>query len=124
MNLLKPGGHLIVTVPNLRGLNYALARLFDEQAIPRHNIKIMRKAAYESLFNRNDLQTLFCDYYGTFSFYLFTAGQARMRKHALKIGYKLQPLLNLAMRTTLGQKGIETGLCSPFLLFIGRKGAG
>ena len=121
MNLLKPGGYLIVTVPNLRGLNYVLARLFDEQAIPRHNVKIMRKPVYQTLFDRKDLHALFCDYYGTFSFYLFTAGQAQMRKRALRVGYLLQPFLNLAMRTTLGQKHIETGLCSPFLLYVGQK---
>ena len=121
MTILKPGGYLIVTIPNLRGLNYPLTRFFDEQAIPRHNIKIMRKKVYATLFDREDLEPVFCDYYGTFSFYLFTTGRSAFRQCALKTSHKLQPLLNLAFRTALGKKGAESGLFSPFLLYIGRK---
>lgn len=121
MDLLKPGGYLIVTIPNLRGFNYPLARLFDEDAIPRHNIKIMRKETYAPLFDREDLDPAFCDYYGTFTLYLFTAGKSALRQAALKISHRTQPVLNLLFRTSFGDKGRETGLFSPFLLFIGRK---
>jgi len=121
MTLLKPGGYLIVTVPNLRGANNALARMFDETAIPRHNVKIMRRNVYRELFKRADLQERFCDYYGTFSFYLFTSGKSPIRRCALKIGSKMQPLLNLAFRTAFGEKGAETAWFSPFLIYIGRK---
>jgi SAM-dependent methyltransferase len=121
MTLLKPGGYLIVTVPNLRGANNPLARLFDEKAVPRHNLKIMRKRVYEDLFVRPDLQQLFCDYYGTFSFYLFTAGKSRIRRHTLRAVHKLQPLLNLSFRTLLGEIGAESATFSPFLIYVGRK---
>ncbi len=121
VNLLKPGGYLVVTVPNLRGANYALAQLFDETAIPRHNVKIMRRNVYRGLFERNDLQELFCDYYGTFSFYLFTAGDSMLRKSALKAAYKVQPMLNVAFRTILGARGAESASFSPFLIYVGRK---
>ena len=123
MQVLKPGGYLIVTIPNLSGFNYLLGGLLDEGAIPRHNVKIMRKAVYRDLFDRDDLQTLFCDYYGTFSFYLFTAGESSLKKQLLKICHRFQPGLNLAFRTIFGDKGAETGLFSPFLLYIGRKTA-
>ena len=121
MHVLKPGGYLVVTIPNLSGFNYLLGGLLDEGAIPRHNVKIMRKAVYRDLFDRNDLQTLFCDYYGTFSFYLFTAGESSVKKQLLKVSHRVQPGLNLAFRTIFGDKGAETGLFSPFLLYIGRK---
>jgi SAM-dependent methyltransferase len=120
VNLLKPGGYLIVTIPNLRGANNILARLFDETSIPRHNVKIMRKKIYPSLFLREDLQELFCDYYGTFSFYLFTATSS-IRRQALRTLHRLQPLLNLSFRTVFGEKGAETATFSPFLIYIGRK---
>lgn len=121
MELLKPGGYLIITVPNLRGFNYLLARLFDEQAIPRHNLRIMRKKVYKKLFDRNGLEHLFCDYYGTFSFYLFTAGNSAIKHCALKTAHNLQPLLNLGFRTVFGANSAESGLFSPLLLYIGRK---
>jgi SAM-dependent methyltransferase len=119
--LLKPGGYMVVTIPNLRGLNYPVIRLLDEEAIPRHNIEIMRKKVYASLFERKDLQPLFCDYYGTFSFYLYTAGKSQLQRRALRTAYKLQPMLNLGFRTFLGSRGLESGALSPFLLYIGRK---
>ena len=123
MQLIKPGGYLIVTVPNLRGVNYWLGRLFDEGAIPRHNISIMRKAVYQRLFDNKNLETLFCDYYGAFSFYLFTAGRSVVKRHLLGACHRLQPILNLGMRTIFGSKGPETPAFSPFLLYIGRKSA-
>jgi 2-polyprenyl-3-methyl-5-hydroxy-6-metoxy-1,4-benzoquinol methylase len=121
INLLRPGGHLIIGIPNLRGVNYGLAKLFHKEVIPLHNIEIMRKQAFTNLFKRNDLEPLFCDHYGTFSFYLFTSGLSRLPQYALKTGQKVQPLLNLAFRTFLRDKGAESGILSPYLLYIGRK---
>jgi SAM-dependent methyltransferase len=121
MDLLKPGGYLVVTIPNLRGLNYPVIRLLDGEAIPRHNIEIMRKKIYATLFDRTELEPLFCDYYGTFSLYLYTAGRSKLQRSALRTGYKLQPFLNLGFRTVLGSRGLESGLLSPFLLYIGKK---
>lgn len=121
MEILKPGGLLIVSIPNLRGVNYGLARLFDNGAIPRHNIGIMSKAAFRKLFDRQDLEAAFCDYYGTFSFYLFTADPSKLKQMGLKLSHRLQPFLNVAFRTILGNKGYEHGFFSPTLLYIGRK---
>jgi 2-polyprenyl-3-methyl-5-hydroxy-6-metoxy-1,4-benzoquinol methylase len=122
MRLLKPGGHLIVTIPNLSGVNYVLAGLLDEGAIPRHNVTIMKRKVYRDLFQRSDLQPLFCDYYGTFSFYLFTAPENSARqKQMLTICHKFQPVLNFMFRTIFGKRGAENGWFSPFLLYIGRK---
>jgi SAM-dependent methyltransferase len=121
LDILKPGGFLIISVPNLRGFNYFLSRFFDEGSIPRHNLRIMSKNGYRALFHRADLQTLFCDYYGTFSFYLFTAGPSALRNKTLRACHKLQPALNFTFRTACGDRGMETAAFSPSLLYIGRK---
>src|SRR5438477_436197 len=85
-------------------LHKFLAQLLDETAIPRHNLTIMRKDAYAALFQRQDLQQSFCGYYGTFSFYLFTAGNQALQRRVLKAAYKVQPALNVIFRTMLGDK--------------------
>jgi len=121
LDLLAPGGYLLVSIPNLRGFNYPVARLLHKEVIPLHNLSIMQKPAYTKLFNRPDLQSMFCDYYGTFSFYLFTSGSSQLVQYGLKLGHRFQPLLNLAFRTFLGDRGAETGAFSPYLLYIGRK---
>jgi SAM-dependent methyltransferase len=119
--ILKPGGYLIISVPNLRGFNYFLSRFFDESSIARHNLRIMTKNAYAALFQRPDLQSLFCGYYGTFNFYLFTGGPSAIRNKTLRLCHRVQPALNFAFRTACRDRGIETGLFSPSLLYIGRK---
>jgi len=125
LDLLKPGGYLLVDVPNFRGVNLPLAKLFDRGAIPRHNIEIMRSDVFEKLFNRPDLEKIACGYYGTFSFYLFTSDRhSRVRQRALDACHKLQPILNLTFRSVFGRKRVECGAFSPFLQYIGRKAGG
>ena len=121
MDLLKPGGYLVVEVPNLRGVNYPLARFFDKGAIPRHNINIMRKDVFTKLFDRRDLQRAACGFYGAFSFYLFTSDQSKLARKSLRSCHKFQPVLNLAFRTVFGNRRIQSPLFSPFLQYIGRK---
>jgi SAM-dependent methyltransferase len=121
VNLLKPGGYLIVTIPNLRGFNYGLLWLLDKEAIRRHNLKIMRKSVYQSLFERPDLQRVVCDYLEPFSFYILTAEPRRIKKAALMGLYRLQPALNLMFRTAFGPRDAKSSLFSPCLLYIGKK---
>lgn len=121
LNLLAEGGYLILSVPNFRGINYALTWILNKKLIPLHNLEIMRKAEFKKLFERADLTQLFCDYLGTFSFTLFYTEKESPLRFALNLCHKAQPALDLIFRTTLKDKGWETQLCSPSLLFIGRK---
>lgn len=121
VNVLAEGGYLIVNIPNLRGFNYALIRLFHKEVIRIHNLDIMRRETFARLFDRADLRPLFCDYYGAFSFYLFNARDDSPARFLLNASYKLQPALNLLFRRLLKDRGAESRHFSPHLLFIGRK---
>jgi SAM-dependent methyltransferase len=121
MNLLRPGGYLVVSIPNLRGVNYALLRFFHKEIIAIHNLAIMRKEAFAELFDTIGVQRLFCDYYGTFSFFLFNVKEGSAMRHALAVSHRLQPMLNLTFRSIFKDKSIEGSAFSPSLLFIGRK---
>lgn len=121
MNLLAEDGYLIVSIPNLRGINYFLTRIFNKELIPLHNLDIMRQEVFSTLFDRDDLDRLFCDYYGTFNFTLFYAKNDSLRQFVLNFLHKLQPLLNLIFRLILRDRGMETKFVSPALLFIGKK---
>jgi 2-polyprenyl-3-methyl-5-hydroxy-6-metoxy-1,4-benzoquinol methylase len=121
LNLLKPGGHLIVSIPNVRGANYILTQLFYKELIPIHNLNIMRKKEFSKLFNNGRLSHLFCDYYGTFSFGLFYTKNDGPMRLVLDVCSRLQRLLNLIFRLILQDKGAESRLFSPHLLFIGKK---
>lgn len=121
LELLAPGGCLIMSVPNLRGFNKLLARVFDKGAIPRHNLNIMRDESFRRIFASDDIKALFSGYYGTFSLYLFTPDKNAFKRNLLKAINKLQPFLNLAFRGLFRDKGAESRFFSPSLLFIGKK---
>ena len=121
MNVLKSGGYLVINIPNLTGLNYSLANMFNKEGLETHNCDIMNLEAFTGLFDEETLQKLYCRYYGTFSFYLFNT------KHffacfILRLCRLLQLIvLNPLFRMLFGKKGKETAGFSPYLLFIGKK---
>jgi SAM-dependent methyltransferase len=121
LDLLAPGGYLVVSVPNLRGLNERLQRFFDKSLLPMHNLHIMEKGHFAGLFDRDDLTPLFCDYYGTFNFNLFIARKGSIRWFLLAFCKVLQLLLNLIFRLLFGKRGCESRTFSSYLLFIGEK---
>lgn len=123
MSLLAPGGLLLVSIPNLRGANRALTWLCNRQILPLHNLDIMTLPAFEDLFTGEELESLFCGYYGTFNLHLFYAPDGSPARWLVGLAHRIQPALNVLFRSLLGNRGLESALFSPSLLFIGRKGA-
>jgi glycosyltransferase involved in cell wall biosynthesis/2-polyprenyl-3-methyl-5-hydroxy-6-metoxy-1,4-benzoquinol methylase len=120
-NLLADGGCLIISIPNLNGVNYALGRFFHKELIPLHNLSIMRKQEFMGLFENQGLSPLFCDYYGTFNFGLFNTRRGTLQSLALGCCMKFQLLLNIALRLLFKERGAESMFFSPALMFIGKK---
>lgn len=120
-NLLAEGGHLIISIPNLNGVNYALGRFFHKELIPLHNLSIMCKQEFSELFDDQGLSALFCDYYGTFNFGLFNSKRGTFQSFALSCCMKLQLILNIALRLVFKERGAESMFFSPSLMFIGKK---
>jgi len=121
LDLLRPGGLLVVTIPNLQGLNLALTRLFHPELIPMHNLNIMAKAPFLQLFDTDRVRPLVCAYVGTFSFYLFNVKEGSRLAPLLRLCMKVQVLLNVLFRTFLGDGGAENRFTSPQLIFMGIK---
>ena len=121
LNLLSENGVLVISVPNLRGLNYLLARAFHKELIAMHNLTIMAKSRFKELFDQNAVSEIFCDYYGTFNFGLFNARENSVRNSILGLCMKAQLLLNFAFRIIFRERGAESAYFSPVLLFVGRK---
>jgi 2-polyprenyl-3-methyl-5-hydroxy-6-metoxy-1,4-benzoquinol methylase len=121
LELLKPGGLLIVTIPNLRGINHALTRLFHRELIPMHNLEIMSKVRFRRLFDTTKVRLLTCTYIGTFSFYLFSVKAGSRLAPLLRACMKVQAMLNVLFRLCLGDGGAENRFTSPQLIFAGVK---
>lgn len=121
IDVLKDGGHLIVSIPNLRGMNYALTFLFNRRILGLHNLEIMDKRNFEALFDDQPLRLRFCDYFGTFNFGLFFAKRYSPLRIPLLFCHGLQLLFNGLFRLSLRDKGWESRFFSPCLMYIGVK---
>lgn len=66
MQWLKPGGTLILGVPNFRGIYYSLQKLLDRTILDKHNLKIMCPEFFYKLAERNQLEPVVVRYIGSF----------------------------------------------------------
>jgi len=70
-NLLKTSGILFVEIPNYSYINYLLMRMLNKKNLKHHNLSIMDKNGFLSLFSDLSLNMLFCDYIGTINLFMF-----------------------------------------------------
>lgn len=121
--LLKPGGYVIIQIPRFRGFNLLKARILRPDLIPLHNLKIMNEDSLEEACESDDIEKLFCKNYGTIKF-RFPMEKKNMRYYLLKTVCYLEYIINPALRILFTDKGFETYLFSPAVMFIGRKKTG
>ncbi len=63
---LKPGGTLILGVPNFRGVYYSLQKLLDKTILEKHNLDVMCPEFFYHLADRNNLKPIAISYIGSF----------------------------------------------------------
>lgn len=71
---LKPGGVLILGVPNFRGLYAPIQRVLDKGILDKHNLDIMNLDYFKCLETRLPLKPVYIEYVGSFEPTLFIAG--------------------------------------------------
>jgi 2-polyprenyl-3-methyl-5-hydroxy-6-metoxy-1,4-benzoquinol methylase len=118
-NLLADGGHLVVIIPNIRGINYLFGYLFNKKILPLHNMAIMRKSEFDGLFNTQLLDTKLCNYYGTFDFVIFNTREGSPLRFLLSFCQMCQAVLNVIFPCLFKDKGAESSFFSPYLIYIG-----
>ena len=111
LKLLKPGGHLVISIPNIVGI---YRRLLPQSTVDAHNLEIMTMPKFRALFDHRELECRFCGYYGILN--LGIAFDDRTALH--RVLPKLQIMANLLTRVIPIPNNRWT---SPELLFIGRK---
>ncbi len=122
IDLLKKGGYLIITIPNIRGFfNYFGTYFFNREIIKIHNLNIMEKKEYEKLFDRGKLTTKYCGYFGVFNFGIFNVKPASSKRHLLRIIYIFQIGLDILFKRLFLGNNLQCRFFSPYLIYIGRK---
>lgn len=121
VNLLKPGGYLVCTIPNLRSFSYPFLAACAREILNAHNRTIMRRRVYRELFEHQGLEPLCCQYVGVFQFF----GLVLRHEHSLR-GWiargmdRVSDVVNHALFATLRGGALEHPW-SPHLIYIGRR---
>lgn len=123
LNLVKTGGLVVISIPNLSGVNRFIARRMNIDSFILHNTSIMNKEKFCKLFPADKLETIFCGYVGIFSFGLFnTKTNREWRYYTYRILLLLQRSFDLLLRLLFGRVNlIKSRFSSPYLLYIGIK---
>lgn len=68
LDYLKPGGALMIMIPNKTHLRRLYGYLVDYDNLMKHNLTCMELSVFRAFAERNDLKTIHLDYYGGFAF--------------------------------------------------------
>lgn len=82
--LVRPGGHLVCEVPNLRGLNYLLFRLLQPRELEGHNLAAMAPSAIADPLRRYGFRIRYARYVGT-CFVHFDAQNPYLADHPARL---------------------------------------
>lgn len=120
IQLLREGGVLLISIPNLRGINFALTYLLNRGAFKLHNLDIMDLNAFHSLFQNPEIDKLFCGYYGKFYCGVCISSE-KVDSNLAKIYGRLQQIADYCLMKLLPPGRFENSVSSPYLLYIGKK---
>lgn len=116
---LKPGGRLVLGVPNFTGIYKPIQAVLDQSLLDKHNLSIMNTAYFETLAGRLGLEKDFLGYIGSFepSLPIAKPGYGTLAQNLVKIGIKLA----LQLRRLRFFDGINHPAISSYILAIYRK---
>lgn len=115
---VKPGGYLVVEVPNLRYINWLMYRIFDRDLLDIHNLDIMNPYVLSRpILNTGNFAIQFCNYYFT-NLLFFDANNPVITKHSIirKSVFALRQVMK-ALRID----NIPNRLFSPYIIMIAQK---
>ena len=106
----KPGGLVVIMLPNLRYLHYVLCGTFQPRVLAVHRFTLMKRATLRATLERCGLQVLFCGYQKT-----FRPPYALPRSVEL-VSRAAQKLLRVTHLDNIGN-----AFASPYLISVSRK---
>jgi len=108
--LAKPGGMVVIIVPNLTHIHWVLCSICDPKTLRVHRFPLMHRDVLRKTLEKSGLEVIHCEYHRTF-----------------RPTYRLPPVLDYCSRAI--QRGLmairldDVGNCfaSPYLISVSRK---
>jgi 2-polyprenyl-3-methyl-5-hydroxy-6-metoxy-1,4-benzoquinol methylase len=117
-DLLKSGGVLIVSLPNFRNGQKLLRVIFGARSVfDWHNLDVMLPKMWGGLAEKHGFSILYCDYVGTFRFWLPPAYNKFLRR---LVG-RLSQVIERGLRV-LNLDQVSNRYFSPQILLVAKKG--
>ena len=116
---LKPGGVLVLGIPNFQGVHGFLQKLLDEDVLRKHNTEIMNRKFFEQLAHKNNLEPLFNSYIGSFEPSLIVA--TRRSNTIVQLFAKMLLRISRRVRNLKLFDGVNGRMVSSYILAIYRK---
>lgn len=71
IDLVKPGGEIVITTPNFRGfMQYMPHRLFDNENLKKHYLPSMNPGKWKKLLEANGFEVTWSGYFGGYAFWV------------------------------------------------------
>ena len=114
--LLKPGGQLVILIPNLRALLYKpILGITCPDVLAIHNLSIMRRSEFHALFTNHPVNTHYCNYLGMLELGLM------FRPNTARFSLAIQAMFDVLLINILQHHDLHNRFTSPSLLYVGTK---
>lgn len=120
IDLLKPDGTLVVSIPNYRGWNGIWMRLVDPGLAKGHNFEIMKLPVFKALFNRSELDIQYIGMAARYH-YFFAGKQSGFKRFIQLIHINLEPAIHWILAKLSKSLNVETEFFSPYMVCVARK---
>ena len=110
--LVKPGGKLIITIPNMRGFQHFLYWFLDRDKLNMHHLEVMDPTLIKKELELLRMKVILSSYYRTFDFY--GEPKDRLRQWIVRKLLRLAEVVNARIR-------FPTKLFSPNIVVVSEK---
>ena len=116
-SLVADNGHLLITIPNIRFINYLVSRHFSKEILELHNFDIMNLKILKSLILDDEFEEIYANFVFT-SLFQANENSQRLRQHPkLKHIYNAMNFLMKHTRTN----NIPNRFTSPYIAVLAKK---
>lgn len=114
LQLLAPGGTLIISCPNFRNAQFVFHWLLDPVNLSRHVLAAMDLNRWRQVLEKNGMEIFHHDYYRTAGFWADTPRSGRLAAHAVYYVKRINQVIDLRMN-------YPNRFLSPYMISISRK---